>query len=456
MSKLFISFKTLFVATLFICQWQASYAQKGDPYEVTINGVKIIVQPSNNEIVEIETVIKGGVQNYSLGQQGIESLAITALTECGNETEDKNSFKNKLDKVSAQIYGNAGMDYTTINMSCIRSDFDVVWPLYVAAITTPKFDEKEFSRMKQDAINNLKSQASQPDYAINKMAKQVAFKGKDYAKSPEGTEESVTKITAAVAKAYYQSVLTRSRLVIVIVADIDKADLTAKLTSMLAAIPEGKPFILKKESITPAKNTFTAEKSELATNYIQGVTGAPAPGTADFNAFALAMRLFSVRHMLEVRSKNGLSYAPYTFFDGGASPSANIDVSTTQPDKYIAVVQSLVQKIKKEGFTETELKDMKTVYLSRFYYTQETNNAQATSFVANEVLHDNWKRALTLNDDLKKVTLNDVNQVFNKYITNLTWSYRGDPSKVNPQLFTQSGNSNTNLPNSKVEIKKKD
>ncbi len=456
MNKLFPVYKYLLFLMVFVCPSQHGKAQKSTAYEMMVDGVKVIVQPGNNEIVEIQTVIKGGVQNYPLEKQGIESLAISALTECGTATEDKNSFKDKLDRVSAWVYGNTGMDFATISMNCIKSDFDTVWPLYVSAITTPRFDEKEFNRMKQDAINNLKSQASQPDYAISKLAKETAFKGKDYAKLPEGTEETVTKITTQMAKAYYQSILTKSRLVIVVVGDMDKDELTAKLTKMLAVIPQGKIFKLKKELYSPAKNSFTTQKSELATNYIQAITGAPAPGTADFNAFVLAMRIFATRHFLEVRSKNGLSYAPGAYFDGGTSPSANFVVSTTEPNKYISVVQSLIQKIKKEGFTEEELKDMKTVYLTSFYYRQETNSAEASSFVNNEVLHDNWKRALTINDDLKKVSLKELNSVFNKYINNLTWSYRGDPVKVNPLLYTQITNTKTALPKAKVTLNKKD
>ena len=86
------------------------FAQMGKPYEMNINGVKVIVQPSGNEIVEIVTVIKGGVQNYPANKAGIESLAINALTECGTLKDDKNSFKDKLDKVSAEVGGSTNMD----------------------------------------------------------------------------------------------------------------------------------------------------------------------------------------------------------------------------------------------------------------------------------------------------------------------------------------------------------
>ena len=153
----------------------ALLAQMGQPYEMNISGVKVIVQPSGNEIVEILTIIKGGVQNYPANKAGIENLAITALTECGTLKDDKNSFKDKLDRVSAEVGGSTNMDYASFRMNCIKNDFDVVWPLYVDAMTIPKFDSKEFDRIKQDAITSIKANESNPDNAIDRMARQVAF-----------------------------------------------------------------------------------------------------------------------------------------------------------------------------------------------------------------------------------------------------------------------------------------
>jgi predicted Zn-dependent peptidase len=453
MQKFFSTTRYWLPAILLVVCCNTVFAQKGEAYEMTVRGVKVIVQPSGNQILEIQTIIKGGVQNYGFDKQGIESLAMSALTECGTANDSKNSFKNKLDNVSAQINAYAAKDYSTISMNCIASDFAAVWPLYADAVVQPLFDAKEFDRIKQDAINGLRSQESQPDYAINQMATQMAFAGKNKAKRSEGTVATLPKLTVAETKAYYKSICTKSRMLMVVVGEIDRATLEKQIGDMLSIVPEGKPFTLKKETIAPAQNSFKAEKKELATNYIQGITGAPAPGTPDFNAFNLAMRIFSQRHFLEVRTRNGLSYAPGSWFDGSASPSAHISVSTTDPNKYIGVAKALIEKTKKEGFTADELRNMKIQYLTGFFYRQETNNAQANSLAVNEVLHSNWKRALTLSDDMKKVTLNELNTVFNKYISNMVWAYQGNPSQANAALFT--GNAKQELPKSKVITKKK-
>lgn len=412
-------------------------AQTDKAYDMNINGVKVIVQPSGNEIAVVQTIIKGGVQNYAADKAGIESLAMNALTECGTVKDDKNSFKNKLDKISAQVYGNTGMDFATFSLNCINSDFDVAWPLYTDAMLSPRFDTKEFDRIKQDAINIIRAAESDPDNAVNKMARQVAFAGRNYAKEPQGSVETVTKLTPAETKKYWQSILTRSRMVIVVVSDLDKATIEKKLKEFLSKVPAGAPFKPKQEAYSPAANSFKPQEKENATNYIQGITSAPLPGAPDYDAFVLAMRIFSMRHFIEVRSKNGLSYAPGSWFSEGKTPYSNFFVTTTEPDKYVAVARQLIDKVKSAGFTNEELKNEKTTYLTRLYYRQETNEEQAAALAANEVVHNNWRRSIDITNDINKLTLAQVNNAFKKYIGYITWVYQGDPKKVDPKLYTQ-------------------
>jgi len=435
-----------------LCSLSLQSVAQSEPYEMTIEGVKVIVHPSHNQLISVVTVIKGGVQNYPAEKQGIEGLAMRALTECGTVNDDKNSFKDKLDKVSGQVYGNSMMDYATFRLNCVLTDFDIVWPLYSDALTSPKFDQKEFLRIRQDAVNMIRDSESDPQNAIDKYAKKVAFRGKNYAKDPDGTEAIVAKLTVDETKKYYKSVLNRGKLLIVVVGDIDRNLLQENIAAMLKKIPAGPAFNNKKEAYAPAKATFSSTKKDLATNYIQGITGAPLPGTADYNAYQLAMNIFSNKHFLDVRSKNGLSYAPGAWFAGGSTSTTNIIVSTTEPDKYKKVFDTLVSKLKKDGFTAEEVKNEKAGYVTSVYYRQETNDAQANSLVNNEVQFGNWKRSITIKEEINKVTLEQVNAVFKKYMGNITWVYMGNPAKVNPALYAPT---NKPLPKSTVAPAKK-
>jgi predicted Zn-dependent peptidase len=225
----------------------------------------------------------------------------------------------------------------------------------------------------------------------------------------------------------------------VVVGEFDRADLEKRMAEVIRRIPAGAPIKFVKESYKPGKNTFSSTQKEFATNYIQGITGAPQPGDPDFNAFNLAMRMFADKYFIEVRTKNGLSYAPQAWFDGSMTPTANIAVSTTDPDKYIAVTKALVDKLKKEGFSAEEVKNEKTGYVTGIYYRNEMNSSQASSLASNEALFGNWKRAITLKDEINQVKVEDVNKAFNKYFSNITWAYMGNPAKVTPKLFTEPG-----------------
>ena len=68
MKKIF-SIVTILLAFLSLAN--TVMAQKKSAYEMNIEGVKVIVQPSGNDIVVIQTVFKGGVQNYTENKAGI-------------------------------------------------------------------------------------------------------------------------------------------------------------------------------------------------------------------------------------------------------------------------------------------------------------------------------------------------------------------------------------------------
>lgn len=428
--------KNIFFGLCFLLTLNA-IAQDNKPYDMTINGVKVIVVPSGNEIVQIDLVIKGGVQNYPADKTGIERLAMTALTECGTTKDDKNSFKNKLDEVDAQIYGSAGKDASDFQLNCIKSDFETVWPLYVDALTTPRFDAKEFARIKTEAINSLRQVESNPDASLQRMAMQVAFKGMDYSKFSSGTIDNIQKLTLQETKAYYKSLLTRSRIFIVVVGDINKEDLQKKITTLTAKIPQGKPVVLKRVNYVPATNTFVPKQKDNATNYIMGISSAPQATSKDYYASSLASGLFYDKMFLEVRTNNGLSYAPAAYITSGLTPYSVMYVTTKDPDKYIAVARNLVDNIKKNGFPADDVKNMKNTYATYQYYDNETNGSLCAMVANSELIQGDWHKAFTLKEDLQPVTPADVNKVFNKYIGNFTWVYQGDTKQVTPTLFTQ-------------------
>jgi predicted Zn-dependent peptidase len=259
----------------------------------------------------------------------------------------------------------------------------------------------------------------------------------DYAKFASGTIDNIQKLTPQETKAYLQTVLTRSRIFFVVVGDLPKEDIQKKMTALISKIPQGKPFELKRTAYVPQANTFVTKQKEVATNYIMGISAAPMATSPDYFAGSIASGLFYDKAFLEVRTNNGLSYAPQAYISSGLTPFSVMYVTTKEPDKYIAVVRNMVDKIKKEGFPADDVQNKKNTFTTYQYYNNETNASLCTMVANNELQLGDWHHAFTLKEDMKDVTPAKVNNVFNKYIGNFTWVYQGDPQKATAKLFTQ-------------------
>jgi len=225
-------------------------------------------------------------------------------------------------------------------------------------------------------------------------------------------------------------------MLIVVVADLDRATIEKNVKGMLANIKPGSPFQMKESFFRVYNNSFKAEQRDLATNYIEGVTSGPELDAPDFYAFQLAMRIFWNRGYQEIREKHALTYTPQEYFAPGSTSSAKFEVTTTRPNDYIAVFNNLVDSTKKSGFTGTEVTNMKTKFLTSYYMGNETNASLASAIASNEILHNDWRRAMTVMNNVNKLTVDDINNAFRKYIGNIVWVYQGDPKKVNPLLYT--------------------
>jgi len=95
-----------------------------------------------------------------------------------------------------------------------------------------------------------------------------------------------------------------------------------------------------------------------------------------------------------------------------------------------------VNKVKNQGFSEKELKDMKEGYITSFFMGQETNDTQSMTLGTREVAGD-WRKAESFMSEVEKLTVQDLNAVFKKYSGSINWTYLGKESAVSKDDFKQ-------------------
>jgi zinc protease len=424
--------------------------------EINYEGLKIILKKVPKGVVTASLFIRGGVSNITSANQGIEPMALNLALRGGTKSMDKDAFAETADKLGARYGANASKDYSTVTMTCLKENWTESWNLFTAAILSPAMDEKEFEVIKQQMIAGAKQQDANPDSYLRKMATSQVFKGTVYELIQNGTPETLDKITLADVKTYYAGLIGKKKSYLVVVGDVDEKDLLDKIKSTLAGLPEGslppKPVIA---GVTKAD--VSINDRSIATNYIFGSANGPKYFSPDGPLFEFAMRILYDRYFVELRTKRSLSYAPAAFYNKNLiySPIANLYISTIDPKQSLQVMTDIIDDIKKNGFTAKEVADKKKEYLTDYYMTNEASSSQASVLGFCEA-SGNWRIYDAINSKIDNVRSEDLNHVFDKYMTNVAWTYVGKKEKVDESDFKQPIATKEKPPASTLNSQKKD
>lgn len=413
-------------------------AAQAQTSEMTVNGLKVIFKPSPKQTVSTVMFFKGGTANYSEKQQGIESLALAAATECGTKNHSKDSFKDIADKYGIALGGSSSYDYGYINMSCVKPYLKEGWELFADAVSNPVFEEKELGLLQQKLEANLKQEEGDPDSKLRDMAMSNTFKGTRYAYKPSGTPESIIAFKRADVAAYYKSLQNKQNMLLVVVGNLSAAELKTMVEKAFATLPAAaaqKPAATAQD-FRVAANTTTIENRELATNYIMGLMGAPKVTDPKFNSYRLAFDILSDKLFEEVRTKRNLSYAPSAFASGGMQPYSGIYVTTTKPKEAVTVMVDEIKRLRNGGFTAVELRDAKSQFATSYFMKNESNGAIAMALGVAEI-RGSWKNEEAFLERINAVTLPEMQSTFSEYTNGIQWSYLGVAAQADKDAFAK-------------------
>ena len=430
--------KIYYVLGLFISSFLTIQAQENSSVEeFEVEGIKVILKHSPKEVVSAKMFIKGGTANYTKEQEGIETFALSLAVTGGTTNMNKIAFNSAREKISANIGSSTTYDYGQVTLRCVKQFWDTSWNLFTDAIMNPAFSETEYTLLKEQLINNVKQSASDPDSQLSDLAMANFYKGRNYAKIPNGTEESLQNISLDELKEYYSNLIGKKRISFVVVGDIDKEDITEKIKSAFASLKEGTlPTIEKDIEITSTKTVI--EDRDIATNYIMGQMDAPKMDSKEGVAMRIAMSVLRDRLFIEIRTKRGLSYAPQSFYSNGIveNPYNAIYVTTIDPKQSMRVMVDELDKLRSVGYTAKELTDVKQGFLTSHYMGLETMASQSRNLGLAD-LKGNWEMAEEFANIVNDISLDDINNAIKKYTENITWTYLGKKDMVNEEDFIQ-------------------
>ncbi len=403
--------------------------------EFDVNGLKVIVKSRpSSPTVSAGLFVRGGVRHQTAAKAGLEYLALSAATE-GSTKFPRQVARKELSRTGSTISAGAGLDFSVISLSSTRQHFDNTWAIFTDLVINPSFTQADFDLVRDRTITGLRNRGMSPDDALGMLEDRILFAGHPYSVEPSGTIESVQKITLAEAKAYHRTLLATSRLLLVIVGNIDAAEFRKQVTASFGKLPRGDHKVAELPKLAFESPSVDIAQRPLQTNYVKGVFAAPNIGDPDYYAMRVAMTILQSRVYQEVRTRRNLSYAPNAEMGNDAANTANIYVTTTDANQAVSVMLDEVNKLKRDLMQADQLDGIAGYFLTTYYLQQETNAAQVAELARYELNGGGWRRSLEFLDGIQKVTPADIRAAANKYMKNIRFFVLGDPSSIKREIF---------------------
>lgn len=430
--KAFLIFPLLFLF-LASSEVHSQYSVK----EFDVDGLKVIYKNTGKDVISARLFITGGTANYTIDKEGIEALAYAIAIKGGSVSAPKSEFLRLAENLGTVFDSDASLDYGEMNMLCLKDAWNDSWKLFADAIMHPAFTESEFNTKKEQYISYAKQNEADPDEKLYDLTLSTSFKGKNYEKNPYGSPEALSGITLNEIKDFYSTNVCKKRAFLVIAGNVDENDVIEKVRSTLANLPEGTAPVLE----TAAKIEEPAQDiidRNISTNYICGIMSGIPWDSPDAIAMMVAMDIMYDKYFVELRTKRGLSYAPAAYMNGNAitNPYSAFYITTDHPKDALNIMVDIINDVRKNGFTEEELKDTKDSYLTTYFMRLENASSQALN-LGRWNLRGNLKAFENFEQLVNSVSVQDINRVFTGNTGNIKWTYLGDPTKVSPEDFKQ-------------------
>jgi len=409
--------------------------------EFDVNGLKVLVKRrEGSQTVAIQLYIRGGAGNITTANAGVEAFMLNVASEASTGFP-RDRMRKELARMGTVLGESVSYDYSALAMTATRTNFDRSWDIFTDVALHPAFTKEDVDLVKSRLVASLSDDTDEPDTYLQRLQEKVAYAGHPYLNRPEGTAESISRLTADDLRTYHQRTMQTSQLLLVIVGDLDATMLKARITATFGKLPRGTYKPPTTPALTFNASTVDITSRELPTNYIQGLFSAPSITSPDIYPMYVASSLLRDRVFEEVRVKRNLSYAPDAFLRTQAANIGGIYVTAVDANQAVRVMLNEMTRLQREPIGKDDITAVIAQFLTTYYIGQETNAAQGAGLAQYELIGGGWRNSLQFLEKLQAVTPADVQRVAQKYMHNIRFVVLGNPTAIDKTVFVgQMGN----------------
>ncbi len=353
---------------------------------VTSNGVTVLIleQPAL-PIIQVHGLIKAGGAQDPQSKAGLANL-VSALLDEGTKTRSAEQIAQAIDFVGGSLSSDVTRDFTTVSLRVLKKDLDLGFDLLADIILNPRFDKKEFTRVRNLILGGIQSEDENPELVAGKAFDRLVFGKHPYQWPVNGTKDSLPNITQSDVKKFYSNEYLPNQTVFAIVGDITVQQVKSHIDKHFSAWRRGQssprnygtPVRIGSPTIKLIDKELT--QSTIILGHLGIRRSDPDYYAVSVMNYILGSGGFSSRLMDSIRDKQGLAYGVYSDFDARLMPGpfmVSLQTKTGTTNQAITGVLREIRVIREHEVSDQELADAKSYLIGSFPLRLDTTSKLA-------------------------------------------------------------------------------
>lgn len=402
-----------------------------------VGGIRVILRQSDaNNVVAANLYLLGGSRQITAANAGIEPLLLE-ISDRGTRKYPRVTLRRKMSLLGSEITTSPADDWTMFGIRTSREVFDSTWAIFADRVMQPTLDPADVALIKSQFIAGIRQRRDNPDALAEFLADSIAFSGHPYGVPVVGTEASISSIDVKALREYHASQFVKSRMLLVVVGNVDRPDIERLVNSTLAALPQGSYTWTLPDRVPERESAVVIEQRDLPTNYILGYFSGPLASSEDYHALRIATSVLTGRMFAEIRTRQNLTYDVHSPFLDKAATAGGLSVSTVAPDTTLRLMRSAIRELQEGLLDPSGLERLERQFLTEYFLDNETNDAQANFLARAQLYRGDYRTAERFVEELRSVTPEAVRRVARRYMKGIRFAYVGNPRSVRRELMTQ-------------------
>jgi zinc protease len=390
------------------------------------NGLAVILAENHDlPLVNVNLSIKTGGEANPRQLAGLADLVASMLDE-GTTTRTALQISEEVDFLGANLGSGSSWEASTLGVSGLRRNLDKALAIWADVLLNPKFDDKEFARVKDNLLVTLARRKDSPPAVARLAYMRVLYgEGHPYGWPENGTIDSVKRATVADLKKFYATYYHPNNAVLAVAGDVTEADLRAMLDPLLAGWKTKKvPAVRLARAGGPAKTkVYLIDKAGAPQSSIRvGLVGMERKSPDFFPATLMNLVLGGTgfhRMGLNLREAKGWTYGASTSFEprhtAGPWTAGGEFVAAHTADSVREILKE-VARIRDEDVPADELRAAKDYIIKAFPARFATEDQLVSQMIGLVLfgLPDNYYDSYTAK--IEAVTAAQVRDMARKYL----------------------------------------